>query len=431
MASTLAEPARRLPIVERRFLLAFVAVTTLFVAWALAASLNDVLIRQFRKALDLTRFEASLVQFAFYIGYFCAALPAGLAIRRFGYKAAMLGGLGLYAGGALLFWPAAEAGSYSLFLVALYLIAIGLAALETAANPFIALIGSERTAAARLSLAQGFYGVGAITGGLVGAHFIFAGPEYTPEQIGRLDAAAAATIRAAETAKVVGPYLAIAALMVLLAAVIALTRFPVFDRTTAAEPVRVRAWSVLAGSRRLQAAVAAQFFYVAGQVGVWSFFIDFVKDQAPDVSERSAALLLTGTLALLTLGRFAGAPLGRAVAPHRLLAAFAAANVVLCGLAATLSGMPAVAALLFTSFFMSIMYPSIFTLGIEYLGSAREIGAAFLVMAIIGGAAAPPLIAVIADRAGEVHGAMWVPAICFAVVLAFAVAAPRLAPREH
>jgi MFS transporter, FHS family, L-fucose permease len=411
-------------VVEPRYRAAFAVVTSLFFSWALAAALNDVLIRQFRKALELTRLEASLVQFAFYIGYFCAALPAGLLIRRLGYKPVMLGGLALYAGGAVLFWPAAAAGSYLTFLVALYLIAIGLAGLETAANPFISLLGAGETAAARLSLAQGCYGVGAIAGGLVGAQLILGGPEHSAEQLGRLDQGALAALRAAETYKVVGPYLAIAALMAVIAMAIAITRFPAISRP--ARVSRGELWSVLRRSRRLQAAVVAQFFYVAGQVGIWSFFIDYVKDQAPDATERQAALLLTLTLGLLTLGRFAGAPLGRRFRADRMLAVHAAANVALCMVAALATGPIAIVALLLTSFFMSIMYPSIFALGIERLGPAREIGAGLLVMAIVGGAAAPPVIGAIADGAGRVHGAMAVPAACFLAVLVFALAVPKL-----
>ena len=172
---------------DRRYLLAFVIVTTLFFAWAFAASLNDVLIRQFQKALALTRTQSSLIQLAFYIGYFCAALPAGLVIRRAGYKRTIIIGLLLYAIGALLFYPAAEVQRYGFFLVALYVIAFGLAFLETAANPYVSILGHPATASARLNLAQSFYGLGAIFGPIIGGMFIFSGVEHTSDPVIRHD----------------------------------------------------------------------------------------------------------------------------------------------------------------------------------------------------------------------------------------------------
>lgn len=407
---------------ERRFVKVFLLVACLFVSWAIAAGLNDVLIRQFRKALALTRAESSLVQFAFYIGYFCAALPAGMVIRRFGYKSAMLAGLALYAVGAFLFYPAATIRLYSVFLVALYTIAFGLAFLETSANPYVAILGEPSTASARLNLAQSFYGIGAIAGPIIGGAFIFSGIEHSPAELAAMHPAQLDAYRAAEASAVQLPYLCVGLAMCMLAALIAVTRFPVLERPLAARPDD-RGGSPFRVLRhaRLRAAVIAQFAYVGGQVGVWSFFIDFSKEAMPELSERTVAYLLSGSLAMLMLGRFSGAFIQRKIAPDRLLALFAGVNVLLCCIAAASGGGVAVSTLWLTSFFMSIMYPTIFALGVEGLGEETELAASFLVMAIVGGALIPPALGLLADRLGSVRHAMVVPALCFAVCLAFAL----------
>lgn len=417
MEASEAVASARPPLVERRYLLAFALVTSLFFSWALAAALNDVLIRQFQKALDVSRTQASLIQFAFYIGYFCAALPAGLLIRRLGYKPVMLIGLGLYATGALLFYPAAEVRLFWPFLAALYIIAFGLACLETAANPYILILGDPRTASARLNLAQAFYGFGAILGPVIGGLFIFSGIEHDSATRAGMTAEALAAYRAQEAAAVQGPYLAIALAVCLLAAVIARARFPAIEH--AGTGMRPRFASVLR-HRRLVGAVIAQFFYVGAQVGIWSFFIDFAKDQAPDLSERTVAFLLSASLGMLLVGRFSGALIQRRIAPARLLAWYAVANIALCLTASLATGLVAVGALWLTSFFMSIMFPTIFAIGTAGLDEETEAGSSFLIMAIIGGALIPPLMGLVSDTVGGVHHMMVVPALCFGVCLAFA-----------
>jgi FHS family L-fucose permease-like MFS transporter len=419
-----AGEAGRSPLVERRYLVPFVLVTSLFFSWALAAALNDVLIRQFQKALDLTRTQSSLIQLAFYIGYFCAAIPAGLLIRRWGYKTAILVGLGCYAAGAFLFYPAAEMREYGLFLTALYIIAIGLACLETAANPYISILGQPQSASARLNLAQSFYGLGAILGPVIGGAFIFTGVEHSKAEIAAMAPAAREAWRVAEARAVEGPYIAIGIAVCLLGLLIASVRFPVLERPLAKRGERRRFFAVLR-HRRLCWAVVAMFFYVGAQVGVWSFFIDFAKSQAPELSERSVAYLLSASLAMLMVGRFSGAFLQRRFAPASLLIVYASANIVLCGIATLVAGLPAVAALWLTSFFMSVMFPTLFALGVAGLDEETENGASFLVMAIIGGALIPPAMGLLSDRAGGIHHMMAVPALCFVVVLGFAVWARR------
>jgi FHS family L-fucose permease-like MFS transporter len=410
------------PIVDRRYLVPFAIVTCLFFSWAFAAALNDILIRQFQKALDLTRTQSSMIQLAFYIGYFCAALPAGLVIRRAGYKRTILIGLALYALGAFLFYPAADAQRFGYFLIALYIIAFGLAFLETAANPYISILGQSDTASARLNLAQSFYGLGAILGPIVGGLFIFSGIERTPEQLSALSALELAAYRSTESAAVQGPYLSLGLGISLLALLVALTPFPVFaDRKgISANPLAPRR-SALAVLRhkRLRWAVVTQFFYVGAQVSIWSFFIDFSKALMPNVSEKIVAFLLSASLGMLMIGRFSGALMQARIAPARLLTIYAAANIVLCLLASTASGWLAVGPLWLTSFFMSIMFPTIFAIGIEDLGDETEMGSSFLIMSIIGGAVLPPLTGLMSDRIGGIHHAMIIPALCFGICLAY------------
>lgn len=408
-------------LLEKRYLLPFLLVASLFFSWALAAALNDVLIRQFQKALDLSRGQASFIQLAFYIGYFCAAVPAGLLIRRFGYKCAMIVGLALYALGAFLFYPAAEIHKYGVFLAALYTIAFGLAFLETSANPYVAILGDPVTGSARLNLAQSFYGVGAILGPIIGGAFIFSGVEHSHASLAAMSPAAVLAYRAAEARAVQAPYLVLGLAMCALALVIAFTPFPTLA-TRSATPGRTvsGAFAVLRHSQ-LRRAIIAQFFYVGAQVGVWSFFIDFTKDALPNLSERTTAFLLSASLGMLMLGRFSGAFIQRRIAPAKVLALYAAINVALCLIASIAGGTAAVAALWLTSFFMSVMFPTIFALGIEGLGDEAEMGSSFLIMSIIGGAIIPPVVGMVADRVGGIHHVMTIPAACFAVCLLFAL----------
>jgi MFS transporter, FHS family, L-fucose permease len=417
--SSPSQPAA--PIVEPQYRLVFLLVASLFFSWALAASLNDVLIRQFQKALDVTRTGSSLIQFAFYIGYFCAALPAGALIRRFGYKPTILFGLSLYAVGAFLFYPAAEIQMLWAFLVALYVIAIGLACLETAANPYISILGAPATSSARLNLAQSFYGLGAILGPAVGGLFIFSGVEHSAAELAAMTPDALRAYREQEASAVQGPYLALGAAVVLLAVVIASVRFPPLA-AAARTGLKQRSMFSVWRHRQLRWAVVAQFFYVGAQVGIWSFFIDFTREQTPDLSERTGAWLLSGSLAMLLLGRFSGAFIQQRVAPQRLLALYALANIGLCVVAATSANGPiAVGALWLTSFFMSIHFPTIFAMGVANLGEETEAGASFLIMSIIGGALIPPLMGLLSDQLGSVQIMMLVPAACFGSCLWFAL----------
>ena len=405
--------------------LAFALIASLFFLWGVANNLNDILIKQFKNAFELSDFRAGLVQSAFYGGYFLLAIPASLCMRRFGYKSALLVGLGLYALGAFLFYPAAAMRTYALFLGALFIIACGLAFLETAANPLVTVLGPQDGAARRLNLAQSFNPLGSITGVLIGQQFIFSGIEPTHAQIDAMTASARAAYYASQSSAVQLPYLVIGCVVLLWALLIGTARLP----TAVGQPDRRAPGAQLqnlVGNRNLVLAVLAQFFYVGAQVGIWSYLIRYAQQTVPGTSQRHAADFLTISLVLFMLGRFAGTALMRHLAPARLLAGFASTALALAAVAVVFPGRIGVGALIAVSFFMSIMFPTIFALGLRGLGDeARKSAAPYLVMAIVGGATLTLLMGGISDAAG-IPRAMSVPALCFAVILGFATYTRRL-----
>lgn len=422
-ADRAASPPRAAPGAAGAY--AFALIASLFFLWGIANNLNDILIKQFKNAFELSDFRAGLVQSAFYGGYFLLAVPASLCMRRFGYKSALLAGLGLYALGAFLFYPAAALRTYTLFLGALFVIACGLAFLETSANPLVTVLGPQEGAARRLNLAQSFNPLGSITGVLIGQHFIFSGAEATRAQINAMTAGARAGYYASQSSAVQTPYVVIGCVVLLWALLVGTARLPVAAAERARHPAGAPL-RALFGNRNFIFAVLAQFFYVGAQVGIWSYLIRYAQQTVPGTSQRHAADFLTLSLVLFMLGRFAGTALMRYLAPARLLAGFAITALALAAAAVLFPGRTGVAALIAVSFFMSIMFPTIFALGLRGLGDeARKIAAPFLVMAIVGGATLTLLMGAISDVAG-IHRAMSVPALCFAVILGFATHTRRL-----
>jgi MFS transporter, FHS family, L-fucose permease len=331
-------------------------------------------------------------------------------------------GLALYGVGALLFWPAASAGTYEFFLLALFVIASGLAFLETSANPFVTLLGPRETATQRLNLAQAFNPLGSIAGILIGQHFIFSGIERSPAQIAAMSVAERTAYYTNETHAVQWPYLVIGLVVLGWALLILLTRFPkaVTAHTSSATHAGAGVLGKLLRDSRFIGAMCAQFFYVGAQVGVWSYTIRYVQATMTGTSAREAANFLTAELVCFMAGRFAGTALMKYVAPVRLLMAFAAVNVCLTLYAVFHPGSSGAYALAACSFFMSVMYPTVFALGVEGRSDdERKLGSALLVMTIIGGAVLTALMGAVSDHS-SMATAMSVPACCFAVVFLFA-----------
>jgi FHS family L-fucose permease-like MFS transporter len=409
------------PLVAPGQLLQFSLVTSLFFMWGVPNNLNDVLIRQFMKSFALNRVEAGLVQSAFYLGYFFLAIPAALIMRRKGYKTGLITGLLLFATGAALFWPAAIVGKYWFFLAALFVIASGLSFLETASNPFITQMGSPATAARRLNFSQAFNPLGSIAGVLAGTVFIFSGVELTPGQIAAQKAAGTyATYLQHETMRVVAPYLVLAVIALTLAIIFMRTRFPEVAADAEKSASHVESGGILALFRRphFLLAVFAQFLYVGAQVGTWSYFIQYVQDYTHQ-PEKRAGLLLTGTLIAFAVGRFSAAWLLKSLDAAKLMTIYAVINSLLLAVAVIRPGWAGMWAVFLTSFFMSIMFPTIFALGLEGLGPLVKLGGSLLVMAIVGGATLTPMMGWISQHSGGIAHAYAVPLFSYVVIALF------------
>jgi MFS transporter, FHS family, L-fucose permease len=411
---------------SRETVIPFILVTALFFLWGIPNNLNDVLIRQFMKSFELSRLQAGLVQSAFYLGYFLLSMPAAFLMRSAGYKSGLVTGLLLYSAGAFLFWPAAANQSYPFFLFALFVIASGLAFLETGASPFIAQIGDPDTAERRLNFSQAFNPLGSICGVVIGTIFIFSNTTLSPAKIASLKAAGQyqAVLRS-ETMRVIAPYLVLGVVVLVWAILIIRTPFPRVGEEASAGGERDH------GSLRnlfryphFLFAVLAQFFYVGAQVGTWSYFISYVEDYAHQ-SDKVAGYFLTGTLVAFAVGRFAATWLMQFITPSRLMGLYAIANFTLVLLGIALPGWIGIWAIFLTSLFMSLMFPTIFGLGLRGLGANTKLGGSLLVMAIIGGAVFTPLMGLIAESTRSMAEAMLVPLTCYLVVTAFAFLGPR------
>lgn len=405
-----------------RYVPALFITVSLFFLWGMANNLNDILIAQFRKAFTLSDFGTSFVQQIFYLGYFTLAIPASLVMRRFGYKAAIVAGLVLYGCGALLFYPAAQASLYQLFLLALFVIAAGLAFLETSANPLMTELGDPHTGARRLNWAQAANALGSITGILVGRNFILSGIEHDERGIAAMSTTAREAFYRSEVQAVVQPYVLIGCIVLLFALAAAVVPFPKGSDGHQSEEATGRFTDVFRKPRLLGAA-AAQFFYVGAQVGIWSYTIRYAQANV-GLGERAGADALFFSLVLFAGGRLVGTALMARIAPVRLLAIFATVSLALALVAGTIGGTIGLYALVSSSFFMSIQFPTIFALGVEGLGPLRRAGSSLIIMAIIGGAALTALMGLVSDLSNITH-AILVPAVCFCAVLAFSVAVRR------
>ena len=389
-----------------------ILITALFFFWGMANNLNDILIPQFKKAFTLNDFQSGFVQQSFYLGYFLTAIPAGLLMRRFGYKAAVVTGLVIFALGAFSFYPGAEIRQYPWLLGALFVIACGLAFLETSANPLMTILGDEKHAAFRLNLAQSFNPLGSLAGIWVGQHFILSG----------IEKLASTSDFVRETKAVELPYIVIGCAVLAWAALVALSKFPQAATQSIHddEDAKTGALASIGGlfrHRHFLTGVVAQFFYVGAQVGIWSYTIRYAQAET-GISDRQAANYVLAALILFAIGRFAGSALMRIVDPSRLLGLFAVINIVLTAVAAALGGHYGLYALVASSFFMSIMFPTIFATSVRGLGPLTKTGASLLVMSIIGGAVLTAIMGRVSDMT-EIKTAIFVPLVAFVVIAVY------------
>jgi FHS family L-fucose permease-like MFS transporter len=412
----------------------FALVTFLFFLWALPNVLNDVLIKQFQKSLELTRFEAGLIQTAIKLGYFCLAIPAGLFMQRFGYKAGIITGLLCFAAGCFLFYPAASSGVYLVFLSGIFVIGSGLSFLELGANSFITTLGDPSTSARRLNLSQSFNPIGGITGVTLGTLFIFSGNEPTRGQIADMKAQITATGNAytdflqTENSRVWPTYIIIGLTVLVVAFLIFKTKFPKVENT-AAEAGQKGSFRLLFRYPHWYGAIISQFFYLGAQLGTWSYLITYVQENSP-LTEKQAGGLLVINMVIFMLGRFFSTWLMKWVQATKLMGIYALVNIGLVGVVilgsewASWTGIHAashwigIAAMMGTTFFMSLMYPTNFASGVKGLGPHAKLGASMLIMSLIGGALLTPLIGLIAEAswAHAIAPGMIVPAVSYAVI---------------
>ncbi|MDE5645670.1 MAG: L-fucose:H+ symporter permease [Muribaculaceae bacterium] len=395
----------------------FILVSLLFLLWGVANNMNDTLLAAFRRIMSMSDLQTSLVQFAFFGAYFCFALPAALFIRRHSYKAGILLGLAVYAAGTMLFYPAGLTASYGFYLFAIYIMAGGCAVLETTANPYILSMGSPQTATRRLNIAQTLNPVGAICGILLSRHFILSELHASDaaERAG-MGADALAAIQRHELDAVSGTYMLIGFILLALLAVIAFVRMPGEKDSGSLDMTSTfgRLWR----NRRWRYGVVAQFFYVGVQTGVWSFTIRLAMDRLGMV-EKDASMIFLYSIVAFTGFRFLFTWLMAYVKPVLLLAGAAIAAIA-CTMGVIFGeGWFSVWALVAISAFMSLMFPTIYGLAIDVIGREdSKLAASALIMAILGGALLTPLQAYVSDTHG-IGCSFWVPAACFAVVLAY------------
>lgn len=397
--------------------IAFIMLTSLFFMWGFVHNLDPILIPHLKKSFSLSTLQASLVDSSVFIAYFVMALPAGFLLKKYGYKAGIITGLIFFAIGSFLFIPAANTQTYGFFLAALFVIGCGLALLETAANPYAALLGSAETASQRLNFAQAFNGLAVTTAPIIGAKLILT--QGTPDELlTAMDTVSRQAALAAEAASVKLPYTIIGIVILLIAFVFTLIKMPDIREEGSTNITRkevLTAWQI----SHVRWAVIAQFFYVGAQVCVNSLFILYAAKSAEIDRATAATYLGLGYGISFMVGRFAGTFFMRFIQPARLLTIYALLNIVLCLAAVYAKGLPALYIVFAISFFMSIMFPTIFSLGIQSLGKHTEMASSLIVMAIVGGGILPLLFGYITDVTANIQNGYFVPMVCFMVVAYF------------
>ena len=402
---------------KKNYLLPFILVTSLFFLWGISNNLTGILIPHLRKALQLTNTQSTFVDTAVYLAYFLSAIPAGLILNKFGYKKGIITGLLVFSLGAFLFIPAANTRTFEIFLLGLFIIGCGLTILETAANPYATKLGDPDGATTRLNLAQSFNGLAAFLAPMIGTLFILSGKEYSESELLLMPEADKIAYLISEAASVKLPYIILGGFLLLLAVVFMILKFPEFKEENKANTSGSIGQALK--QKHLVWAVITQFFYVGAQVCVTSFFVRMAISGG-GVDEKTAGYYLGVYGLLFMLGRFVGTIIMRYIQPAKLLAIYALLCIPLSCIAIYADGKNVVLALGGLGFFMSIMFPTIFSLGIKDLNENTKPASSLIVMSIIGGAIFPVLMGKIIDNSGDdIQKGYIVPLLCFFVVLYF------------
>ncbi|MEI7586107.1 L-fucose:H+ symporter permease [Runella sp.] len=396
---------KKAPLLTSKYVPTYVFVTSLFLLWGIAITMGDLLNRRFQTVLHVSLADSGLVQFSIFGAYFVMGIPAGLFMKKYGYKNGVLLGLGLYAIGAFLFYPAAEAESFGFFRAALFILACGLATLETVAHPFSAALGHEDTSEQRINLSQTFNGVGAIIGPVLGSYIIL-------RNLPTGDAVV-------DLAPVKYLYIAIGLVVATVAIAFSFIKVPPLTSESSEEEGTASTGPKkgLFEHRHFIWAAIAQFFNVAAQGATWAFFINYAIKYIPEMTDEKAGYYFSFSMVLLLAGRAVGTFLMRFIKPNILLAIFAGANIVMCLIISQTWGWVSFIALMMLNFFMSIMFPTIFGLGLRNLGEHKQRASSFIVMGVVGGAVFPPIMGKVADI--NVAQSYLLPIICYVVILLF------------
>lgn len=397
------------------YLLPFILVTSLFFFWGFLHNLDPILIPHLRRAFSLTTVQASLVDSAVFIAYFVMAIPAGIIMKRYGYKTGILIGLAFFGIGCFLFVPAANTMQYAFFLTALFVVSCGLTILETAANPYATILGSPETSTQRLNFAQSFNGLAAFLAPIAGGKFILSQNPVSPSELSSMTEQARTAYLLSETATVKMPYIILGIVILVVAGIFFFSKLP--DKKDEEETEKKGIFHAFK-HKHLTQAVIAQFFYVGAQVCILSFLILFATTAA-GITEQEASWYSGAAGLAFMVGRFAGTFLMKYIAPPRLLMVYSLFCILLCLVTIFGSGIITLYAVIGIAFFMSIMFPTIFALGIQDLGPDTKSGSSLIIMAIVGGAALPPVLGFISDKTHNIQYGYIVPLLCFIVVFYF------------
>lgn len=408
-----------------KYRFAFILITSLFFLWGFAHNLDPVLIPHLKKSFTLTTTQATLVDTAVFFAYFVMAIPAGMIMKKFGYKAGVISGLLIFALGSFLFVPAADMQSYNFFLIALFIIACGLTILETAANPYADSLGDPETSTQRLNLAQSFNGLAAFLAPVIGGKIILT-KGYTNEQLAGMTDAARKVALASEASSVKMPYIVLGTVLLIIALLFAFTKLP---KIQSHENVSGKNIFHALRYKHLTYGVIAQFFYVGAQVCVLSLFILYAPKSA-GVTEEVATYYLGACGLFFLIGRFLGTFLMQFIKPEKLLALYSAASILLSIVAITAHGMITIYAVIGISFFMSIMFPTIFSLGIKDLGGDTEYGSSLIIMSIVGGAILPRIFGYISDATNNIQNGYIVVLVCFLVTMFFGMSGYKVTKKD-